>query len=127
MEIKKLDQITIIATEGLLPPMERLCGNVLLCVSAEDRAELERIAHDGIAPLMELGFSQAMAQRIRKALGIRTYTGASATTQWRITHAKELLDQAYAEHRLTPVAPDRACGSAGDDEGSTRAAGEHDG
>ena len=29
--------------------------------------------------------------------------------------------------RLTPVAPDRAGGSTGEDESSTRAAGEHDG
>ena len=32
-----------------------------------------------------------------------------------------------AVSRLTPVAPDRAGGSTGEDESSTRAAGEHDG
>ena len=31
------------------------------------------------------------------------------------------------ESRLTPVAPDRAGASTGEDESSTRAAGEHDG
>lgn len=95
IEIKKTGDITIISTGGLLPPIERLCGNVLLAISEEDRAELTRIATEGIAPLMALGFSQAMAQRIRKALGIRTYKGESATTKWRRDHAKEILDAAY--------------------------------
>ena len=42
--------------------------------------------------------------------------------------AWEWIKQLRAEiARLTPVAPDRAGGSTGDDESSTRAAGEHDG
>lgn len=99
MEIKNLGKITIISTEGLLPPVERLCGNVILALSEEHIAELRKIAADGLAPLMALGFSQAMAQRIRKALGIRTYTGESATTRWRLTHAKYILDEEYSDEQ----------------------------
>jgi len=36
MKIEKLGNITILSTGGLLPPLERLCGNVLLCVSDEE-------------------------------------------------------------------------------------------
>jgi len=95
MKIQKLEKITIISTEGLLPPVEKLCGNVLIALGDEDRAELERIAREGIAPLMAMGFSQAMAQRIRKAMGIRSYTGESLSTRWRREGGRKVLDELY--------------------------------
>lgn len=97
MQIVKVGRITIIATDGQLPSLENLFGNVLLALSPEDRDELERIARGGIAPLMALGFTQATAERIRKALGIRTYTGESITTRWRKRGGKTVLDELYAE------------------------------
>ena len=93
MKIEKFGEITIVSSAGLLPAVERLCGNVLLVLSPADRAELTRISREGLAPLMELGFNQPMAQRVRKALGIRTYTGESPTTRWR----RAMLDALYAE------------------------------
>ena len=42
-------------------------------------------------------------------------------------NAAPLDEVLHWRSRLTPVAPDRVCGSTGEDESSTRAAGEHDG
>ena len=66
-------------------------------------------------------------EAIRACCANENFFIGPATLDQRIPTTSVEWRGAYYPNRLTPVAPDRACGSTGEDEISTRAAGEHDG